>query len=78
MAKMKLSAKGYPNRFRNGREKAVQTNTQTDRHFRIYISRDMCHMYVHVFSFVCRECMLTFVLCMFICVILTLYGGYGL
>ena len=33
-------AKGCPNRFRNGREKSVHTHTQTDRHFRIHISRD--------------------------------------
>ena len=37
---MKLCAKGYPNRIPNGREKREQTDTQTHRHFRIYISRD--------------------------------------
>ena len=41
---MQLCAKGYPNRFRNSREKHEQidkqTDKQTDRHFRIYISRD--------------------------------------
>ena len=37
---MKLCVKGYPNRFRNGREKREQTDKQTDRFFRIYISRD--------------------------------------
>ena len=37
---MQLCAKGYPNRFRNSREKREQTNKQTERHFRFYISRD--------------------------------------
>ena len=32
---------GFPNRFRNGREKREQTNKQTYRHFRIYICRDL-------------------------------------
>ena len=31
--------KGFPNRFINGREKSEQTNKQTNKHFRIYISR---------------------------------------
>ena len=35
-----LSAKGYPNWFRNGQEKGAQTNNHTDRRFHIYISRD--------------------------------------
>ena len=33
-------AKGYPDRFPNGREKREQTDKQTKKHFRIYISRD--------------------------------------
>ena len=40
MSKSQVCAKGFPNRFRNGREKCEQTDKQTDRHFRIYISRD--------------------------------------
>ena len=36
MSKRQVCAKGFPNRFRNGREKPEQTN----RHFRIYISRE--------------------------------------
>ena len=40
MSKRQVCAKGFPNRFRNGPEKAVQTHTHTDRHFHIYISRD--------------------------------------
>ena len=39
-AKNQLCAKGYPNRIPNGREKLLQTNKQTHRHFCIYISRD--------------------------------------
>ena len=41
MSKRQVCAKGFPNRFRNGREKREQTNKQTDKHFRIYISRDV-------------------------------------
>ena len=40
MSKGQVCAKGFPNRFRNGREKPEQTDKQTDRHFRMYISRD--------------------------------------
>ena len=36
---MKLCAKGFPNRLRNGREKREYTDRHTHRHFRIYISR---------------------------------------
>ena len=40
MSKKHVCAKGNPNRLRNGREKHEQTDSQTNRHFRIYISRD--------------------------------------
>ena len=35
-----VCAKGFPNRFRNYRKNHEQTNRQTDKHYRIYISRD--------------------------------------
>ena len=40
MSKRQVCAKGFPNRFRNGREKPEQADKQTERHFRIYINRD--------------------------------------
>ena len=38
--KRQLCSKVYHYRFRNGREKHVQPDRHTDRHFHIYISRD--------------------------------------
>ena len=38
---MELCAKGYHNRFRNCQEKGAQTNRKTNRHFRMYNSRDI-------------------------------------
>ena len=35
-----VCTKGYPNQVPNGREKREYTDTQTHKHFRIYISRD--------------------------------------
>ena len=43
-----ICAKRYINRFRNGNEKAEETNKQINRHFRIYNSRDF-----HNFKFCC-------------------------
>ena len=40
MSKRQLCTKGFPKRSQNGREKRDQTNSQTDKYFRIYISRD--------------------------------------
>ena len=41
------------NRFRNGREKSVQLDKQTDRHFRIYISWDG-YMFVYSPAYTCH------------------------